>query len=162
MLSHPLIVDLASILGIHFLFFNCIFLFSIFFHIVDRRQFLQYLWSTISNKETGFVIFLTPKFFIQPFFLPAFKYNNGIQFMINIFIQLLFQLHKLYFCDISLKNRILYMGQIPFTNLKNMIPSFLSIVFFIYVIYQYYIHISPPYSESFIFFFPNQMLDQLV
>ena len=35
MLSYPLSVDLASILGIHFLFFNCIFHFSIFHHIVD-------------------------------------------------------------------------------------------------------------------------------
>ena len=35
MLSYPLFVDLASILGIHFLFFNCIFHFSIFHHIVD-------------------------------------------------------------------------------------------------------------------------------
>ena len=35
MLSYPLSVDLASILGIHILFFNCIFHFSIFHHIVD-------------------------------------------------------------------------------------------------------------------------------
>ena len=39
MLSHPLFVDLASIIGLHILFLNSIFLFSIFFPLSTGGRF---------------------------------------------------------------------------------------------------------------------------
>ena len=54
------------------------------------------------------------------------------------------------------------MRQIPFANLKNLRPTLCTIFLLTYIINQNYIHNSPPYPESFIFLFTNEMLYQFI
>ena len=45
------------------------------------------------QKETGLILVFSPKLFVQPLFLAAFKNNNGIFPFINIGLQFLLQFY---------------------------------------------------------------------
>ena len=99
-----LFVDLVycSCPVLHFRFYLCAQwafspYFSCVFRILSTLWVLGLIGGRQSEQEVCCIVGFAPKFFVQPLFLPAFKDDDRVKFLIYCFFQFLLQLQQLYF-----------------------------------------------------------------